>query len=102
VRDEDGKVTTVRYEAVNAMLLNESLKEHRKTQEQEAAIAQLKLTVARQASEFQGTTAKQQREVQALKTQLNEQATQIRAVTARLETSRLTPQIAATHRKLAP
>ena len=32
VRDEDGKVTTVRYEAVNAMLLNEFLKEHRKVQ----------------------------------------------------------------------
>ena len=30
VRDEDGKLTTVRYEAVNAMLLNEFLKEHRK------------------------------------------------------------------------
>jgi len=30
VRDEDGKVNTVRYEAVNAMLLNEFLKEHRK------------------------------------------------------------------------
>ena len=33
VRDEDGKVTTVRYEAVNAMLLNEFLKEHRKVEE---------------------------------------------------------------------
>ena len=39
VRDEDGKVTTVRYEAVNAMLLNEFLKEHRKVQEQQATIA---------------------------------------------------------------
>ena len=32
VRDEDGKVNTVRYEAVNAMLLNEFLKEHRKVE----------------------------------------------------------------------
>jgi Chaperone of endosialidase len=32
VRDDEGKVTTVRYEAVNAMLLNEFLKEHRKVQ----------------------------------------------------------------------
>ena len=31
VRDEDGKVNTVRYEAVNAMLLNEFLKEHKKS-----------------------------------------------------------------------
>src|SRR5207253_9583829 len=37
-RDENGKVNTVRYEAVNAMLLNEFLKEHRKVQEQAATI----------------------------------------------------------------
>jgi hypothetical protein len=36
VRGEDGKVMTVRYEAVNAMLLNEFLKEHRKVQQLEA------------------------------------------------------------------
>jgi hypothetical protein len=40
-RDSQGKVLTVRYEAVNAMLLNEFLKEHRKVEELEAAIAQL-------------------------------------------------------------
>lgn len=39
VRDEDGKVSSVRYEAVNAMLLNEFLKEHRKVQELEAKTA---------------------------------------------------------------
>ena len=38
-RDEQGKPYTVRYEAVNAMLLNEFLKEHRKNEEQEATIA---------------------------------------------------------------
>jgi hypothetical protein len=42
VRDENGEIYTVRYEAVNAMLLNEFLKEHRKNEEQEATIAQLK------------------------------------------------------------
>jgi predicted ribosome quality control (RQC) complex YloA/Tae2 family protein len=42
VRDKEGKPYTVRYEAVNAMLLNEFLKEHRKVKEQEATIAQLK------------------------------------------------------------
>ena len=49
VRGEDGKVTTVRYDAVNAMLLNEFLKEHqraveehRKVEEQGASIAELK------------------------------------------------------------
>src|SRR5207247_1790071 len=40
--DKEGKPYTVRYEAVNAMLLNEFLKEHRKNEEQQATIAQLK------------------------------------------------------------
>ena len=40
-RDHDGKVNTVRYEAVNAMLLNEFLKEHRKVQELEKQIEAL-------------------------------------------------------------
>jgi hypothetical protein len=41
VRDESGEIYTVRYDAVNAMLLNEFLKEHRKNEEQEATIARL-------------------------------------------------------------
>jgi hypothetical protein len=55
-RDADGKVT-VRYEAVNAMLLNEFLKEHRKNQEQEATIAQLQATTARQQKQIEVLTA---------------------------------------------
>ena len=42
VRDDDGAIYTVRYEAVNAMLLNEFLKEHRKIQDQAIEIAQMK------------------------------------------------------------
>jgi len=42
VRDENGEIYTVRYEAVNAMLLNEFLKEHRKVQELEATVVQQK------------------------------------------------------------
>src|ERR1044071_3385575 len=38
--DDEGKPFTVRYEAVNAMLLNEFLKEHRKNEKQEATIAE--------------------------------------------------------------
>src|SRR5207249_1614880 len=48
-RDDQGKVYTVRYDAVNAMLLNEFLKEHRKLEELEA-------TVAQQQKHFQATT----------------------------------------------
>ena len=42
VRDDEGKAYTVRYDAVNAMLLNEFLKEHKKVEEQGATTAQLK------------------------------------------------------------
>jgi len=42
VRDDNGEIYTVRYEAVNAMLLNEFLKEHRKVEEQQTTIAQMK------------------------------------------------------------
>ncbi len=45
-RDNDGKIYTVRYEAVNAMLLNEFLKEHRKVADQGDQIAELKATVS--------------------------------------------------------
>jgi len=45
-RNDKGEVETVRYEAVNAMVLNEFLKQHRTVQEQKATIAQLESTVA--------------------------------------------------------
>jgi hypothetical protein len=64
VHDEDGKVSTVRYEAVNAMLLNEFLKNHRtdqdqarKLQEQEATITQLKASVMQQQKQIEALTA---------------------------------------------
>src|SRR5204862_1594824 len=44
-RDAKGKAYTVRYEAVNAMLFNEFLKDHRKMQHQEETITQVKLTI---------------------------------------------------------
>jgi len=56
-RDENGKVNTVRYEAVNAMLLNEFLKEHRKVVQQEAAIEQLKASAAQQQEQIESLNA---------------------------------------------
>src|SRR4029077_5389557 len=52
VRDEKGEIYTVRYDAVNAMLLNEFLKEHRNVAEQQSTIAELKTTVAQQQDAF--------------------------------------------------
>jgi Chaperone of endosialidase len=48
LRDKEGTPYSVRYDQVNAMLLNELLKEHRKVQKQEAMIARLKSTDAKQ------------------------------------------------------
>jgi hypothetical protein len=59
VRDAQGEIYTVRYEAVNAMLLNVFLKEHRKVKEQETAISQLKSTAAKQ----EAAIAKQQKQM---------------------------------------
>jgi hypothetical protein len=51
-RDENGKVNTVRYEAVNAMLLNEFLKEHTTVQEQKAEIARLSSLAKKQQNQI--------------------------------------------------
>ena len=58
VRDEDGKVSTVRYEAVNAMLLNEFLKEHRKVEEQGATIAKQQKQIEALTAGLQKVTAR--------------------------------------------
>jgi len=86
-RDDEGKVYTVRYEAVNAMLLNEFLKEHRQVEE-------LKATVAKQ----EATNTQQQNEIKALTASVREQASAIQKVNARLEAREPTPQIVANSR----
>src|SRR6266481_5921951 len=65
-RDAKGELTTVRYEAVNAMLLNEFLKEHLKVKEQQATIAELQSTVAQQQKGFESKMARQEKEIEAL------------------------------------
>jgi hypothetical protein len=89
-RDADGKVYTVRYEAVNAMLLNEFLKEHKKVEEQQATIAELKSTVAEQRKDFEAISAQQREEIQALTASLKEQASQIQKVSAQMEIGKFT------------
>ena len=86
VRDADGKAYTVRYDAVNAMLLNEFLKEHKRVEEQQGTIAELKSTVAEQRKDFEAIAAQQHKEIQALTASLKEQASQIQKVSAHIET----------------
>ena len=74
-RDEEGKIVTVRYQAVNAMLLNEFLKEHKKVEEQEKTIVELKSGMI------------------ALAATVKEQAAQIQKVSAQLEASKPAPQV---------
>jgi hypothetical protein len=75
VRDEQGKAYSVRYEAVNAMLLNEFLKEHRTVQE------------------LKSTVAKQDATIAALTASVKEQAAQIQRVSTQLEVSKAAPHM---------
>jgi hypothetical protein len=79
VRDEKGEVYTVRYDAVNAMLLNEFLKEHRKNEEQQATIAQLK-------KDLRANAAQHQKQFDALSAALQK-------VSAQLEARKPAPQV---------
>jgi hypothetical protein len=83
VCDKDGKPYTVRYEAVNAMLLNEFLKEHRKVQEQQATITQLKSGAAKQ----EATISELKSAVGTLAASVKAQAVQVQKVSAQLEMS---------------
>jgi len=56
VRDEKGEIYTVRYDAVNAMLLNEFLKEHRKNEQQESKIEQQDAKIACQQQQIEDLT----------------------------------------------
>ncbi|HZR06728.1 MAG TPA: tail fiber domain-containing protein [Candidatus Udaeobacter sp.] len=75
VRDKDGKPYSVRYDQVNAMLLNEFIKEHKKVQELEAM-------VTRQQKSF----ARQQAQIETLGSRLQKVSTQI-------EINRTAPQM---------
>ena len=82
-RDERGEIYTVRYDAVNAMLLNEFLKEHKKVEERQPIIADLKATVARQEKRF----TEQQTQIEAL-------ASGLQKVSAQFEVNKPAPQVA--------
>jgi uncharacterized coiled-coil protein SlyX len=81
LRDKEGEIYSVRYDAVNAMLLNEFLKAHSKMEEQEATIARLASTDAKQ----EATIAQQQKEIEALTAGLQK-------VSAQLELRKPAPQ----------
>ena len=79
-RDRDGKLQTVRYDAVNAMLLNEFLKEHKAFLKEQSKVEKLEATVSRQ-----------QKQIKALATDLEKVITQV-------EMSKLAPRVVANQR----
>jgi len=72
-RDADGKVNTVRYDAMNAMLLNEFLKEHRAVQELQATATQQQAASAQQQARIE----KQQIEIETLSNRLRKVSEQL-------------------------
>ena len=57
LRGNDGKLSTVRYDAVNAMLLNEFLKEHNTVQEQGQELQRQAVTIAKQQKQIEALTS---------------------------------------------
>jgi Chaperone of endosialidase len=88
VRDENGEIYTVRYDAVNALLLNEFLKEHRKVEQQA-----YKMDAAdRKIQEQEATIAELKSGMKALAATVNEQTLKLQKVSAQLELNRPAPQ----------
>jgi uncharacterized coiled-coil protein SlyX len=87
-RDDKGELYTVRYDAVNAMLLNEFLKEHRKIEEQECRIHGQEQTITQLKKDLQATAARQQRQIEVLTAGLQK-------VSAQLELNKPAPKVIA-------
>ena len=86
VRDKEGKAATLRFEAVNAMLLNEFLKEHRKVAAQGRRIQEQETTIAQLKQDFQSKLSEQQKQIEALTAGL-------RKVSAQVEMGRPAPRV---------
>jgi hypothetical protein len=82
-RNREGQPESVRYEQINAMLLNEFLKEHRRGEEQDCKIEEQETTIAELRSEMKALVAR-----------ITEQASQLQKVSARIETSEARVQFA--------
>jgi hypothetical protein len=90
-RDAQGKVYTVRYDAVNAMLLNEFLKEHRAVQALKSTAAKEEATITQLRQDFQSKLAEQQKQIKALTSALEK-------VSAQLEVNKPAPKMVGNNR----
>jgi uncharacterized coiled-coil protein SlyX len=85
-RNPEGQPESVRYEQINAMLLNEFLKEHSRGEEQDCKIQEQETTIAELRSEIRNLAA-----------MVNEQASELRKVSAQLQTSNAAVQAIASN-----
>jgi len=85
VRNRNGEIYSVRYDQVNAMLLNEFLKEHRTVQDLKSTVAKQEATIAQQQTSFQSKLAEQERQIAAVTAGLQK-------VSAQLALTKSTPQ----------
>jgi hypothetical protein len=90
VRDKDGEIYSVRYDAVNAMLLNEFLKEHRRVGEQNGKLE----NQARKIQEQETTITQLKKEMETVIARLREHDSKIEKVSAQVEMSKPTPKVA--------
>jgi septal ring factor EnvC (AmiA/AmiB activator) len=89
VRNAKGEVDAIRFDSINAMLLNEFLKEHRKVEEQESKIDSQQATI----TELKSTVAEQQNDIKTVVARVQEQAVQLQKVTAQIEMGKAAQQI---------
>jgi len=90
VRDEKGQIYTVRYDAVNAMLLNEFLKEHWRVEELEKARADEQREITQLKQDFRAALAE-------LTASVKEQDSKIEKVSAQLELTKPEAEMVANH-----
>ena len=90
-RDGEGKVNTVRYEAMNAMLLNEFLKEHQKVEQQARELKEQEVTIEQLKKDLQATAAQQREQIEALTAGLQK-------VSRQLEACKFAPQLVSSNR----
>jgi hypothetical protein len=89
VRNKNGEIWSVRYDQINAMLLNEFLKEHKKAEEQQATIGQLKSNAAKQ----EATISELEKDLQTVVVRLKDQDSKIQKVSDEMELSRSAPRM---------
>jgi hypothetical protein len=93
VSDPSGSILTVRYEAVNAMLLNEFLKEHKKVEEQDRKLEDQNRKIEQQDA----TITQSKKEVETLVARVKEQDSKIQRVSDQVEMGKSAPQVVLNH-----